>query len=42
MQREPGYEMPGRWWEQDGTVFGKKNREEWGLLNGYWRQANPR
>ncbi len=42
LQREPGYELPARWWEQDGTTFWKKNREEWGLLNGYWRQVNPR
>jgi len=38
MQREPGYELSARWWEQDGTTDWKKNREEWGLLNGYWRQ----
>ncbi len=42
MLHEPGYELPARWWEQDGTTFWKKNREEWGLLNGYWRQVNPR
>ena len=41
MPREPGYELPPRWWEQDETTFWKKNREEWGLLNGYWRQGNP-
>lgn len=42
LQREPNYELPARWWEQDETTFWKKNREEWGLLKGYWRQENPR
>jgi len=26
-----------RWWENDGTIDWKQQRNDWGLLNGYWR-----
>lgn len=40
LQRDPGYELPARWWEQDGTIDWKQHREDWGLLRGYWN-AKP-
>jgi len=31
---------PPRWWEDDGTIYWKQERYEWGLLNGYWRTSD--
>jgi hypothetical protein len=28
---------PPRWWENDGTIYWKQERYDWGLLNGYWK-----
>jgi len=30
------YDPPNRWWDNDGTIYFKKDRFDWGLLNGYW------
>jgi hypothetical protein len=40
LQRDPGYELPPRWWEQEGTIDWKQKRGDWGLLSGYWK-AKP-
>jgi len=31
---------PPRGWEDDGTIYWKQERYEWGLLNGYWRTSD--
>jgi len=33
---ERGVDSP-RWWENDGMIEWKRQRYDWGLLNGYWR-----
>jgi hypothetical protein len=37
VQRDADYAQPPRWWEDDGTVYWKQQRYDWGLLSGYWK-----
>jgi hypothetical protein len=37
VQRDADYALPPRWWENDGTVYWKQQRYDWGLLSGYWK-----
>jgi hypothetical protein len=40
-QRDFGDEpYPPRWWLNAGTTDWKRDRYDWGLLNGYWRSDN--
>jgi hypothetical protein len=39
LQHDADYELPARWWENDGTILWKQNRYDWGLLNGYWKAS---
>ena len=36
LQQDSHYDPPNRWWDNDGTIYFKKERYDWGLLNGYW------
>lgn len=31
---------PPRWWVNFGTAYWKRDRYDWGLLNGYWKAAD--
>jgi len=30
---------PARWWVNSGTAYWKRDRYDWGVLNGYWNAA---
>jgi hypothetical protein len=36
LQQDATWTYPPRWWENDGTIYWKQQRYDWGLLNGYW------
>jgi hypothetical protein len=36
LRSDPTWTYPLRWWENDGTIYWKQQRYDWGLLNGYW------
>jgi hypothetical protein len=36
LQQYIDYDPPNSWWDNDGTIYFKKDRYDWGLLNGYW------
>ena len=36
LQQDASWTYPSRWWENDGTIYWKQQRYDWGLLNGYW------
>jgi hypothetical protein len=36
LQHDADWPYSPRWWENDGTVYWKQQRYDWGLLNGYW------
>lgn len=40
LQQDAMWEYPHRWWENDGTIYWKQQRYDWGLLNGYWMASD--
>jgi len=42
MQHDADNGLPARWWEQEGTLSWKKNRDDWSMLSGYWKPAQAR
>ena len=36
LQQDATWTYPQRWWENDGTIYWKQQRYDWGLLTGYW------
>ena len=39
LQRDSESAYPTRWWENDGTIYWKQERYDWGLLNGFWKAS---
>ena len=42
LQQDATWTYPPRWWENDGTIYWKQQRYDWGLLNGYWTASDRR
>jgi hypothetical protein len=40
LQQDATWTYPPRWWENDGTIYWKQQRYDWGLLNGYWTASD--
>jgi hypothetical protein len=37
--QDAGNDLPPRWWENDGTTDWKQTRNDWGLLQSYWKAS---
>jgi hypothetical protein len=40
LQQDATWTYPPRWWENDGTIYWKQQRYDWGLLKGYWTASD--